>query len=227
MAIIIIDPGHGGSDGGATGNGLVEKNLTLTIAAKVQSYLLANYKNADARVTRWSDTYVSLQQRCQIANSVNADFFLSVHINAGGGTGYEDYIFSGLSSTGPTAQKRDIFHNAVVAVLQKYGLKDRGKKKADFYVLRNTNMDAILAEAAFIDTTFDANLLKNETFLNDLSAAYAKGVATILGLQLIQPPEPVIYDIIVGGFSEANVDQAFNDMKAAFPDWYMYKKKRE
>ncbi|GGE85050.1 N-acetylmuramoyl-L-alanine amidase [Priestia taiwanensis] len=227
MAIIIIDPGHGGSDSGGTGNGLVEKNLTYTIAAKVQSYLLTYYQSADARVTRWSDTYVSLDQRCQIANNANADFFLSIHINAGGGTGYEDYIYSGLSSTGPTAQKRDIFHNAVVPVLQKYGLKDRGKKKADFYVLRKTNMDAILTEAAFIDTTFDANLMKNETFLNDLSAAYARGVATILGLKPVQPPSSPIYDIIVGGFSEADVDDALNKIQSAFPGWYMYKKKRE
>jgi N-acetylmuramoyl-L-alanine amidase len=227
MAIIIIDPGHGGSDSGATGNGLLEKNVTLTIAGKVQSYLLTYYQNADARVTRWSDTYVSLSERCNIANNVNADFFLSIHINAGGGTGYEDYIYSGLSPTGSTAQKRTTFHNAVIPVLQKYGLRDRGKKQADFYVLRNTNMDAILAETAFIDTAFDAGLLRNNTFLNDLSAAYAKGIAAILGLQPTGQPAPAIYyDIIVGGFAEDQVDAAFDEMKAAFPDWYMYKQKR-
>ena len=73
-------------------------------------------------------------------------------------------------------------HAAVNPVLTKYGLRDRGAKKANYAVLRETAMDAILTETAFIDTTFDANLLKNPQFIEDLSQAYANGIAAIFGV---------------------------------------------
>lgn len=82
-------------------------------------------------------------------------------------------------------------HTAVNPVLIKYGLRDRGAKKENYAVLRETAMDAILTETAFIDTAFDANLLKNPQFIEDLSQAYANGIAAILGVAPNpQPPNP-------------------------------------
>lgn len=82
-------------------------------------------------------------------------------------------------------------HAAVNPVLTKYGLRDRGAKKANYAVLRETAMDALLTETAFIDTTFDANLLKNPQFIEDLCQAYARGIAVILGLTANpNPPNP-------------------------------------
>src|SRR5690625_6971829 len=92
MTKIYIDAGHGGNDPGASGNGLREKDLTLTIAKKVQA-LLKDY--ATVRMSRTTDKTLSLTQRTNDANSWGADYFLSIHINAGGGTGYEDYIYNG------------------------------------------------------------------------------------------------------------------------------------
>lgn len=178
---LVIDAGHGGYDSGGVGNGLVEKDLTLQIAKRVRDILLANY-TITIKMTRDSDIFISLSERANIANSFGADFFISFHINSGGGTGFESYIYNGLSDSSSAASKQQKMHTAVKSVLIKYGLHDRGAKKANYAVLRETAMDALLTETAFIDTTFDANLLKNQQFIEDLCQAYVSGITTILGL---------------------------------------------
>ncbi|MEI4802086.1 N-acetylmuramoyl-L-alanine amidase [Bacillus sp. FJAT-51639] len=186
---LVIDAGHGGYDSGAVGNGLEEKNLTLQIAQRVRDILLATYY-VDIEMTRDSDVFVALSERANIANSYNADFFISFHINSGGGTGYEDYIYNGLPSGSSAAMKQAKMHEAVRTVLNQYGLQDRGAKTADYAVLRETAMDALLTETAFIDTTLDANLLKNQQFIEDLCQAYTKGIANIMGLSAKENPNP-------------------------------------
>lgn len=84
MVKIFIDPGHGGTDSGAVGNGLQEKALTLTIASKIRSILLAEYQNVSVLMSRTGDETVTLTQRTDAANVWGADYFLSIHINAGG-----------------------------------------------------------------------------------------------------------------------------------------------
>ncbi len=99
MAKIYLDPGHGGTDPGAQGNGLQEKNVTLAIALKVRDILNRDYEGHTIRMSRSSDVTVSLPQRTNDANSWGADYFVSIHINAGGGTGYEDFIYNGSVSS--------------------------------------------------------------------------------------------------------------------------------
>ncbi|MGG0187759.1 N-acetylmuramoyl-L-alanine amidase [Bacillus rhizoplanae] len=186
---LVIDAGHGGYDSGAVGNGLVEKNLALQIAQRVHNILLAKYY-VDIEMTRDSDVFVALSQRANIANLYHADFFVSFHINSGGGTGYEDYIYNGLPSGSSTAGKQAKMHEAVRSVLTQYGLRDRGAKTANYAVLRETAMDALLTETAFIDTAFDTNLLKNQQFIEDLCQAYTRGIANIMGLSAKENPNP-------------------------------------
>jgi len=88
MVKVFIDPGHGGIDSGATGNGLTEKNVTLQIALAVRKYL-REYKDVSIKMSRTANKTVTLQQRTNAANNWGADLFLSIHINAGGGTGFE------------------------------------------------------------------------------------------------------------------------------------------
>src|SRR5690625_2559502 len=97
MTKIFIDPGHGGSDPGAVGNGLREKDLTLKISKKIAN-ILKDY-HCSVKLSRTGDQTLSLKQRTDMANKWGADFLLSVHINAGGGTGYEDFIYNGLSNS--------------------------------------------------------------------------------------------------------------------------------
>src|SRR5699024_10120128 len=109
MVKIFLDPGHGGIDAGAVGNGLLEKNVTLKIAIDIRKYL-AGYKNVSIKMSRTTDKTVTLTERTRMANNWGANYFLSIHINAGGGTGFESYIYRGLSITGTTANKRKTIH---------------------------------------------------------------------------------------------------------------------
>lgn len=181
MAKIFIDPGHGGSDPGATGNGLREKDLTLDIAKRIQKYLNDNFTGHQIKLSRTNDKYLALSERANMANSWGADFFLSVHINAGGGTGYEDYIYNGLSNSSSTAKLRDTIHAEIVK--EQSFWSNRGKKKANFAVLRLTKMSGILTENGFIDTKADADKLKSNAYLNRIAKGHAEGIARAFKLK--------------------------------------------
>src|SRR5690625_3343707 len=181
MVKIYIDAGHGGHDPGAVANGLREKDLTLKITKHVRDYL-KNY-NCSVRMSRTNDKTLSLAQRTNDANRWGADFFLSIHINAGGGTGYEDYIYNGLSNSSKTSKIRDAIHNEINNVLKKHGITNRGKKKANFHVLRESKMSAMLSENLFIDTAKDAKFLKDNAFLKDIGIAHAKGIVKAFNLK--------------------------------------------
>lgn len=220
MPTVKLDAGHGGHDSGATGNGLREKDITLKIAKRVGAILTNDYTGVKVSYTRTTDKYVSLSQRTKEANRENVDLFFSIHVNAGGGTGYEDYIYNGLKTNSPTDKARQTVHNEVKKVLAKYGIRNRGMKKANFHVLRETKMKAILVETLFIDNANDAKLLKNNNFLEDISQAYAAGLAKVLGGKKKTKPKPkpnpseTIYRVQVGAFkSKANAEKLKNQVK--------------
>lgn len=98
MVKIFIDPGHGGADPGTSGYGMQEKNLTLQIALTLRNILVNEYKGVSVLLSRTSDQTVSLTERTNAANNWGADYYLSIHINAGGGRGLESYVLrKGLS----------------------------------------------------------------------------------------------------------------------------------
>lgn len=180
MTKIFIDPGHGGTDPGAVGNGLREKDLTLDIAQRVSKYLNDNYTGHTIRMSRTTDKTLSLTQRTNAANSWGADYFLSIHINAGGGTGYEDFIFNGNVSN-KTVSFRNIIHAEITKELSEW--RNRGKKSANFAVLRQSSMPASLTESGFIDTKADADKLKSSSFLNKIAKGHAEGLAKAFKLK--------------------------------------------
>ena len=192
---IMLDPGHGGRDPGACGHGLQEKDLNLKLALMVRDRL-KKYK-CDTAMTRSSDVFLSLPDRTKKANAWKANYFISLHVNAGGGAGYEDFIYTGLSDTGNTAKIRNAVHARVAKVWTDAGRPNRGRKKANFHVLRETSMPAMLMENGFIDNAADARLLKDANFFNRLAEAITAGLVAGLGLQLREvtpsptpPPKP-------------------------------------
>ncbi|AKM19367.1 Sporulation-specific N-acetylmuramoyl-L-alanine amidase [[Flavobacterium] thermophilum] len=100
----VIDPGHGGHDPGAVANGLREKDLTLKIALYTRDYIHELYEGVKVYLTRDKDVFVGLSERADFANRLNADHFCSIHINAGGGKGFESYIYNGSYSSKPKTQ---------------------------------------------------------------------------------------------------------------------------
>lgn len=179
---LVIDPGHGGADPGASGFGLKEKDLTLQMARLLVDRL-SNYQ-VEVILTRNSDVQVSLRERARIANEGGADFFCSLHINAGGGTGFESYVH--VAAPEKTETLRAAIHEQLARFYGNRGFLDRGKKRADFAVLRETRMPAVLLENLFLDHPRDAASLADPAFLDDLAAALAAALVTALNIQ----PQP-------------------------------------
>ncbi|MCL6479376.1 MAG: N-acetylmuramoyl-L-alanine amidase [Peptococcaceae bacterium] len=203
---VFLNGGHGGDDPGASGNGLVEKDIT--------NFLMVQTKNEILRLT--SEVEVMAYQSMEVwaiakrkivyeANLFNPDLFISVHVNAGGGTGFESFIHSADDNAVPM---RALFHAEVRSWLLSQGVKmhDGGRpggemKVADFYVLGGVQCPAILTENLFIDTPADAALLKNETFLMELAEAHARGCLAALGIKVVERT-PLPADVPAGHWAE-------------------------
>ncbi|MBD8068195.1 N-acetylmuramoyl-L-alanine amidase [Bacillus sp. PS06] len=199
MVKIFIDPGHGGNDSGAVGNGLEEKRLTLQIALSLRNILMNEYEAVSVRLSRTSDQTVSLTDRTTAANNWNADYYLSIHVNAGGGTGFESFIYPGIGS--PTTSYQNLVHEEI---LRQVDFRDRGKKTANFHVLRATRMPALLTENGFIDHAEDAEKLKSTSFLNQIARGHANGIARAFNLKK-KPTN--LYKVQIGAFrNKSNAD---------------------
>ncbi|WP_303985473.1 N-acetylmuramoyl-L-alanine amidase [Niallia circulans] len=196
MVKIFIDPGHGGSDSGAIGNGLQEKNITLSIAQQIRKFLLNEYEDVEIRMSRNNDSAVSLSARVNAANNWNADFYLSIHVNAGGGNGFESYIYPGVGA--PTTTYQNDIHKEVI---DETGFNDRGKKNANFHVLRETTMPALLTENGFIDTVADVNQLKDSNFITKIAKGHVQGLERAFSLQKKKNQSP-IYRVQIGAYKE-------------------------
>lgn len=193
----MLDPGHGGNDPGAVGNGLKEKDINLKIAKLAKEYLDTYYEGHDTVLTRTGDTTMSLKDRTDQANMWGADLFLSIHVNAGGGTGYEDFIHTSLSDTSKTAAIRDVIHRNIADAMV---WRNRGKKKANFHVLRETSMSAMLTENGFIDNEYDAQALSTPSYLYRLATAHGEGLAKAFNLKKKNITKNKLYKVQVGAF---------------------------
>ncbi|WP_078381402.1 N-acetylmuramoyl-L-alanine amidase [Sutcliffiella halmapala] len=199
MKLIVLDPGHGGQDPGAVYQSLLEKNLNLEMATRVREQLERNYETRIA-MTREGDTTVSLEARTNLANSLKADYYFSIHFNAGGGTGFESYRYNGTVSN-QTIVYQETIHGEIVRVIAgKYNKRDRGIKTANFHVLRETNMPAMLIEILFIDNEGDRALIVNETFKRDVAAAIVEGIAKALSLP--RKTTSIMFKVIAGSFKD-------------------------
>ena len=211
MVKVFIDAGHGGTDPGAVGNGLQEKNLTLQISTRIRDILLDEYNNVSVLMSRTGDTFPSLAARTNQANSWGADFFLSVHINAGGGTGYEDFIYPG--SGAPTTTYQSNIHSEILKLVN---FTDRGKKQQNFHVLRESNMPALLTENGFIDNTNDAAKLKTASFIESLARGHVNGIVKCFNLP---KKNTVVYHTVVSGDTVYSLSKRYGSTAQQIKDW--------
>ena len=184
---IMLDPGHTGvTDPGAVAGGLREADVTLDVALKLRD-LLAGVPGLEVRLTR--DRHVDLatpytqsadlRARTNMANNWPADVYLSIHVNA---------------AANPEARGVETFHHVkasdeavrVAHVLHRYLVphftRSRGVKSADFHVLRETRMPAVLVELGFITNDDDRRLLADEAFRRRLAEALATGLCEAFDL---------------------------------------------
>ncbi|HEU5141119.1 MAG TPA: N-acetylmuramoyl-L-alanine amidase [Bacillales bacterium] len=195
MKTIVIDPGHGGKDPGATYQGHLEKVLNLKLALQVREKLLGHYR-VKVLMTRTKDHFISLEERTNFANRHDADYFCSIHHNAGGGTGFESYIYEGRV-VDQTKKAQNRIHRTIIQELSEYNIENRGQKRSNFHVLRETEMSAILLEMLFIDTKRDLRLITDSGFRENAASAIADGLAKALNLSASEKP---LYRVIAGSF---------------------------
>ncbi|MWC27936.1 N-acetylmuramoyl-L-alanine amidase [Paenibacillus sp. MMS18-CY102] len=186
--LVVLDAGHGGSDPGAQGYGIVEKNKALSIALKVRDQLLSRFK-VRVKMTRDTDVFIPLLERASLANDWKADYFVSLHHNAAGGKGFESYVYKG-SRTQESGKRQDAVHSAIMTYLSSVGVNDRGKKEANFAVIRETKMPGILIENLFVDNASDAMLLNNAAVIDKLAAAIATGIGQAMSLVAMPVTDP-------------------------------------
>lgn len=221
MVKIFIDPGHGGTDPGATANGLQEKNLTLAIAKNIQQILQNEYEGVSTKMSRTGDQTVSLKARTDAANSWGANFYLSIHINAGGGTGFESYIYP--NSKAPTTTYQQVIHDNV---LRQVDFRDRGQKQANFHVLRESRMPALLTENGFIDNSTDASKLKDASFIQKIARGHVKGLEAAFGLKRKSSGTNILYKVQIGAFKyKANADSLANKARQKGFSTYVFQEK--
>lgn len=207
MVKIFLDAGHGGTDGGAQGNGLSEKTLNLSIVKKIQEKLEKGYKNVEIMLSRDTDVFIPLDERTNQANKWGADYFISCHINASTvltAKGFSSYIYN-KNINSKTQAFQNVMHEEIVkAISANTGVVDHGKSQANFHVLRESNMTAILTENLFVSNTADSALLKQDSFLDRLADGHVLGMAKFIGLEKnIPPPElgpQALYQVIAGTF---------------------------
>ena len=238
MKTVVLDPGHGGDGSltkyGATGNGLREKDLVLTVARHTREHLLKNFY-CKVVMTRDSDVDVSFEDRADIARKAKADILHSFHFNGyhdAGANGFETFIYSG-SLLSETKAYQHTIHNSIYAYLKGFGIRDRGKKSANFAILRLPPTPCILTEYCFLTNPREAEIMKRSGVISRLGIHTAEGIASAIGLQektteeeppkppTPEPPKPpidededIFYRVIVGSYNNrGNADRMLGEAK--------------
>lgn len=173
---VFLDPGHGGKDPGAVGNGLQEKDIILPVTLKTGAILKQHGLNV--LYSRTTDIFVGLSERARMANAAKANIFVSLHCNAAtniGARGVETYNYPGSVQGAKLA--RAVQDSLVQSKIFSH---NRGVKVANFAVLRESIMPAALVELGFISNAQDAQILKG--CQADMAQAVAKGILSYLGL---------------------------------------------
>tara|TARA_R110002073_G_scaffold18880_5_gene69701 strand:+ start:258 stop:908 length:651 start_codon:yes stop_codon:yes gene_type:complete len=184
--IVVIDPGHGGKDAGATTRkGIKEKDIALGIASKI---VVLNNKLVENPLilflTRYKDTLISLSDRTELSKKLKADIFISIHCNQAinrTASGTEVFIHpksevqaSASAYLGFTIQKR------LANIL---GIKNRGIKYGNFQVLRDNNSNAtILLELGFLSQTDEAIYLTKDKSQEAIAMVILQSIIKFLGL---------------------------------------------
>lgn len=176
--IIVLDAGHGGSDPGAMGNNLVEKNLTLSMLLSAKK----RFDNSDIKcyVTRDADVYPSFNDRTNLANEVG-DAFISIHINSATNTsakGTETYsLYANDLGNGLTSYR--LAEELLNQLLSQLGTVNRKVKSENWIVLRQSKIPASLIEIGFISNSEDAAIMGSNEGIEKVGQAIFDGVTNL------------------------------------------------
>ena len=194
---IVIDPGHGGKDGGTTNTKLkiLEKTVSLDVSKRLGEILRA--QGFEVSFTRTEDVYLTLAERAEFSRAAQADLFISVHFNAAGKstvTGVETYAMTPQFQRSTSSAKSDasdrVFEpgnaydawNSILgfsmhrALLQKLKPSDRGLKQARFAVLRLAECPSVLVEVGYLSNPEEARKIATESYRAQIAEGLANGI---------------------------------------------------
>ncbi len=176
-ALVVIDPGHGGSANGATYEGVAEKDLNLSIAK--QAAQLLEEAGLTVLMTRTSDQDVGLYDRIDLANGQGADLFVSVHCNASLTNGAAMGIYTAAASEHSDGWiLADILRQAMMSAT---GAADMGSEaRPNLAVLRTAEVPAALVECGYMSTPEELALLVQPAYQEKLAMGIADGILTYL-----------------------------------------------
>ena len=170
LPTVVIDAGHGGHDrGGIPGQKIAEKDINLDVAQRLRNVLAANgYRVV---MTRDSDVFVPLPTRVAIANSYRNGIFVCVHFNSthrAGAAGIETYFYGRNSLPLASAVHYYVAGGAPSS--------NRGVRRRGYYVLRKTNVPAVLVECGFLTNPTEASYAQTASYRQKLAEEIAAGV---------------------------------------------------
>ncbi len=169
FSTVVIDPGHGGHDLGATDSYVYEKHINLDVARRLERSLQeAGFKTI---MTRTKDEFVALSERAAIANRARNAIFVSIHFNSSYRTsalGIETFYRSASSEKLAQLVQRELIKNIKAP--------DRGVKTANFSVLRNTKHPAVLVEGGFVSNKDDRSAMCDPLYRQIVADSIARAV---------------------------------------------------
>jgi N-acetylmuramoyl-L-alanine amidase len=203
FALVVIDPGHGGQDSGTIKNGIVEKELTLEVAHRVERLL--RDRGFVVVLTRADDTYVSLQDRAAMANNQPEAVFVSIHFDEAGrtaATGVETYyathpislpervaswlpFVQRMSSAPPNLESQNLAASVQELLVTRTQAANRGTRPQQFYVIANVRHPAVLVEGGFLTNKDEVLKLANADYRELMATGISDGILryreTLLG----------------------------------------------
>ena len=194
LPMVVLDPGHGGQDSGAMCGGMLEKELTLDVAQRLDRRLRA--AGLSTLMTRSGDNYISLAERAAMTNRVRDCVLVSIHFNdadkpvstgietyyaerqVGGGTLLASWLpfLQRISADSPNLESQSLAGFIQNALVTRTQAVNRGTKTQQFFVLANVRHPAVLVEGGFISNKEDANKLGNAAYREEIATAMSEGI---------------------------------------------------
>ncbi|GAF18765.1 N-acetylmuramoyl-L-alanine amidase [Bacillus sp. JCM 19046] len=188
---VVLDPAHGGSDGGEVGYGLVEKDLTLRVAKGIRQALVGF--SVDVLLTRNKDIELAEEERVRLANEWGADLFVSIHINSESEKGFVSYVSE--KNRFDTTYMQFAFHREMI---KRVRLNDEGRKQRSAVCLDGALMPAILTSSYSLQFAKDAKRLKDRRVIDALAAGYGNGILDALDFLRIKGNKlPTLFELMV------------------------------
>lgn len=194
VALVVIDAGHGGQDSGTIRDGVLEKDLTLDVARRLDETLRAN--GFRTLLTRSGDEYVSLANRATAANAQRNCIFVSIHFDEGSratASGVNTYyaarqiprspllppwlpFLQRVSAEPASAESESLAGFVQQALVARTQAIDRGTRAEQFYVIANVHHPAVLVEGGFLTNNEDMTKLRSEDYRQQLALAISEGI---------------------------------------------------